>query len=127
MIDPATGWFEIVDIPTNNLNVVMGGNDEYINKSSSGVRQLFNNTRHIRYLRPCKVVFENGYGFKQGFTPLLKYFDIKLALTTIKNPQYNTPVERLHQLILNMLITKDLDNRVLDHIDPWGEILAYIE
>ena len=25
-----------------------------------------------------------------------------------------------------MLVTKDIDNKVLDHIDPWGEIIAYI-
>ena len=25
-----------------------------------------------------------------------------------------------------MLVTKDLDNKLFDHIDPWGETLAYI-
>ena len=37
MIDPATGWFEIVKDPTYDLDEVRGGNDEYINKSSSRV------------------------------------------------------------------------------------------
>ena len=36
-------------------------------------------------------------------------------------------VERGHQVVLNMLSTKDLDNKVLYHIDPWGETLASIE
>ena len=35
-------------------------------------------------------------------------------------------MERLHLVILNMLVTKDLDDKVLNHIDPWGETLAYI-
>ena len=35
-------------------------------------------------------------------------------------------VEHLHQVILNMLVTKDIDNKVFDYIDPWGENLAYI-
>ena len=35
-------------------------------------------------------------------------------------------VERGHQVILNMISTKDLDKKVLDHIDPWGETLASI-
>ena len=35
-------------------------------------------------------------------------------------------VERLHQVILNILVTKDLDNKVFDYIDSWGETLAYI-
>ena len=30
MINPATGWFEVVEIPTKNLDEVIGGNDEYI-------------------------------------------------------------------------------------------------
>ena len=44
MIKPTTGWFEIVEIPTYELNEVTGGNDEYIDKSSSRLNQLFNNT-----------------------------------------------------------------------------------
>ena len=32
----------------------------------------------------------------------------------------------MYQVILNMFITKDLDNKVLEHIYPWGETLAYI-
>ena len=57
---------------------------------------------------------------------MLNYLDIKPVLTYIKNPQANSPVERVHKVILNMLITKDLDNKVFDHIHPWGETLAYI-
>ena len=44
MIDPATGWFEIVKIPTFYLEEVTIGNDKYIDKSFARVRQLFNNT-----------------------------------------------------------------------------------
>ena len=65
-------------------------------------------------------MFDKGYEFKRYFTPLLKYFGIKPALTTIKNPQANAPFERLHQLILNMIVTKYLYNNIFDHMDPWG-------
>ena len=126
MIDPATGWFKIVKILTFNLNEVTSGNDEYIDKSYARVSQLFNNTWLCRYLRPIKVVFENGSKFKRNFTPLLKYIDIKPVLTSIKNTQANAPVERVHQLILNMLVTKDLDNKVFDYRYTWGETLSYI-
>ena len=37
MIDPATGWFMIFEIPTYNLNGVTGGNDEYIDKNLLGL------------------------------------------------------------------------------------------
>ena len=67
MIDPATGWFEIVEIPTFNLDEVTAGNDEYMDKSSAGVSQMFNNTWLYRYPRPYKVVFDYGSDFKHDF------------------------------------------------------------
>ena len=55
-----------------------------------------------------------------------KDFDIKPVLTSFNNPQVNAPVERLHQVILNMLVTKDIDNKVFDHTYPWVETQVYI-
>ena len=57
---------------------------------------------------------------------MLISFDIISVFTIIKNPQANALVKWLHKVILNMLVTKDIDIRVFDHIDPWGENLAYI-
>ena len=44
IIDSATGWFEIVKLPMYDINEVMCGNYEYIDKSSARVSQFFNNT-----------------------------------------------------------------------------------
>ena len=41
--DPAMGWFVIVKIPIYDLDEVTGGNNVYIDKSSTRVSQLFNN------------------------------------------------------------------------------------
>ena len=71
-------------------------------------------------------MFDNGSDFKRDFTSLLKGFDIKPVLTTVKNHQANTPVGWVHQVILSMIVTKDIDNKVFDHIYPWGETLVYI-
>ena len=71
-------------------------------------------------------MFDNGSELKRDFTPLLKDFDIKPVLTSVKIPQANASVDRVHQVILNMLFTKDLDKKVFDYIDPWGGTLAYI-
>ena len=114
MIDPVTGWFEIVKIPTFDLDEVTAGNDEYIDKSSARVSHLFKNTWLCRYLHPLKVMFDNVSEFKQYFTPLLKDFRIKPVLISVKNPQANAMVEQVHQVILNMLVIKYLDNKVLD-------------
>ena len=35
-------------------------------------------------------------------------------------------MEWVHKVILNMLVTKDFDNKVFDYIYTWGEALAYI-
>ena len=83
MINPATGWFETVEVLTYYIVEVTNGNDEYIDNSSARVNQLFNNTYIIRYLSPRKVVFGNIYKFKRDLTPLLDYFDTKPVLTTI--------------------------------------------
>ena len=58
MIDPATSWFEISEIPTYNLDEVAGSNDEYIDKLSARVIQLFNSTWLSRYPHSHKVVFD---------------------------------------------------------------------
>ena len=64
IIEPATGWLEIVEIPMFDLDEVTLVNYEYIYKSSDRVSQLFNNTWIFRYMRPRKVVFDNRYYFK---------------------------------------------------------------
>ena len=118
IIDPATGWFEIVNIPMFDLEEGKIYHYECIDKSSARVSQLFNNTCLCRYPRPRKVVFENGSEFKRDSTPLLKDFNIKPVINSVKNPQANAPVEQVHQVILNMPVTKYIDNKVFDYIDP---------
>ena len=54
IINPSTGWLEIVEIQMYDIDEVMAGNDEYIDKSSSRVSQLFNNTWVYIYPRPKK-------------------------------------------------------------------------
>ena len=112
--------------PTFDLEEVALRNDEYIHKLSSRASQLFKKTWLCIYLCPRKVLFDNGSEFTRDVTPFLKGFDIKPVLKSFKNPQSNATVERLHQVTLNMLVTKDLDNKVFDYIYSWGETLSYI-
>ena len=93
IIEPATGWFKTVEIPTFDFGEVELRNDEYINKPSARVIQLFNNIWICRYPRTHKVVFDNSYYFKQEFINLLKDFYIKPVLTSVKNTQTNAPLE----------------------------------
>ena len=110
-----------------HFNWAMGCYDDYIDKTSDRVMQFFNNTCLSIYLLSLKVMFDNRSEFKQEFTHLLNNFDIKPVFTIIKNPQSHAPVKWLHQLLFNMLATKDLYNKSFKYIDTWGETLASIE
>lgn len=126
MIDPATGWFEIAEVPSFDIEDVRRGNTQLIDKTSARISRVFNQIWLSRYPRPRKVILDNGSEFKKDFLVLLKDFDIKATLTTVENPQANAPVERVHQVIQHMLATKDLENMEYDFIDPWGEILSSV-
>ena len=69
-------------------------------------------------------MLDDGSDFKQDFNPFLKHLYIKPDLTTIKNPHAKALVERVHLLVLNMLVTKYHTNKVFDYIYPWVETLV---
>lgn len=113
MVDPATGWFEMGEIPDGDFN-------------SQRVSQLMNQYWLSRYPRPVKCICDNGSEFKKDFRRLIKEFGIKYRPTTVKNPQANAIVERIHGVMNDMLRTNDLDNMNFDPVDPWGDILANV-
>jgi hypothetical protein len=127
MIDPVTGWFEIAEVPTFIIEDVKTKTfRESIDKTSARISRLFDQQWLSRYPRPKKVIFDNGSEFKKNFIPLLKDWAIKPVVTTVKNPQANSPIERIHQVLRNMFLTKNLKERTFDYIDPFGDILASI-
>ena len=74
MVDPATGWFEMGEIPDGDFN-------------SQRVSQLMNQYWLSRYPRPVKCICDNGSEFKKDFRRLIKECGIKYRHTTVKNPQ----------------------------------------
>jgi hypothetical protein len=72
MIDPATGWFEIV---------------EATNKSATSIQDFFYNTWLARYPQPQFIVFDNGTigEFKREFKQICDNYGIKAKLTTSHN------------------------------------------
>ena len=127
MIDPVTGWFEIVEVPNYIVEDIENKTTrETVDKTSARISRLFDQVWLSRYPRPRKVIFDNGSEFKKDFVPLLKDWSIKPKATTIKNPQSNSPVERIHQVIHHMFTTKNLRKQTFDYIDPFGQILSSI-
>ena len=111
MIDPATGWFEIVEIPKKSGNIV-----------SNAVET----TWLSRHPWPTKIALDRGKEFMAKFIDIIKndYNDIKLRRITTRNPQANSIVERVHQTIGNMMRT--FSYKELDPEDPWTGILSAV-
>ena len=124
MIDPVTSWFEIVQIPVIEVrNPKTKEKELKIDITSARISQLFNNTWLCRYPRPGECIYDNGSEFKLYFKQLCNQYDLKQKPTSKKNSQANSVLERVHQVVANMLRSYDLDNQDLDKLDPFGEYL----
>ena len=74
-------------------------------------------------LKTAKIIFDNENEVKKDFLSSFKDFHIKPTPTTIKNPQVNAILERAHQVLREMICTKNLQQCVLDVLDSWSELL----
>jgi hypothetical protein len=98
----------VVDKPgskTSNLAV----SAEYFDKTSHQVARLVNKSWFCRYPHCKHVAFDNDSEFKLYFRQLVESYGLEKKLTTIKNPQANSVLERVHQVFGNMLRTSELD------------------
>jgi hypothetical protein len=86
MIDPATGWFEIV---------------KATNKSAPSIQDLLRNTWLARYPRIQFIVNDNGGEFKREFKQMYMQdnYGINAKPTTNHNTQANAIIERAHKVI----------------------------
>ncbi len=122
MIDPATSLFEIVEVPTvtqertvppaGSKKVTFDKNTkvaDYFDKSSAQISNLVYKTWFSRY--PCcrYIIYDNGNEFKLHFQSLCNTYGIKRKPTSVKNPQANAILERIHAVLGNMLRTFELD------------------
>ncbi len=99
MIDPATGWFEIVTID---------------NKTSNHIANKFETAWLNRYPWPEQVQLDRGTEFMGAISDMLfNDYGFKKKPITTRNPQANAMVERAHQTIHNMIRSqrvKDIDS-----------------
>ena len=76
--------------------------------------------------RPRKIISDNGAEFKKDFRTISTDYGVKLTKTTVKNPQANGVLERVHLTICNMLRSKNLAELEMPEDDPWTAILASV-
>ena len=101
IIDPATCWPEFVLVH---------------NKSAPAAANALDNQWLCRYPRPVYCIHDNGNEFLGlEFQELLQSYGIISKPTTVKNPQANSVVERVHLVITNQLRSIDLDQEKISH------------
>jgi transposase InsO family protein len=83
----------------------------------------FHNKWICLYPRHMQVTFDNGSEFKSVFKEMCDNLGIKCRPTTSYNSQGNSIIERIHQVLGNMLRTFELEERELYPDDPWNEFL----
>ena len=87
IIDLATGWFEMVELPVISQVTEMDGKTSIkwtIDKSSAEVAMLFNQQWLSRYPRAKCITYDNGSEFKLHFEALCNSFRITRKPATVK-------------------------------------------
>jgi len=110
MIDPATGWIEIKEITTKRDDVVAN---------------VLEKTLLTWYPRPSVITLDRGKEYMAEVTKVIRNdYGIKKRRITVRNPQANSIVERVHQTISNILPTFKIHDTTVDEEDPWSGLLT---
>ena len=112
MIDPATGWFEV---------------QEYKDKRAATIANIVEQTWYARYPWPTIITYDRGnefigHAFEKKF--VTEEYGTTVKGATVRNPQANAILERVHQVVANLVRTYDLEEYDMDDEDPWSGILA---
>ena len=100
MIDLATGWIEIRTIPSALVDLV-----------ANQVELAW----LTPYLLPSKVIVDRRNEFLAEFREMIiNDYGIMVKLIIPRNPQANSILERVHQIIGNILRTFKVQNMVLN-------------
>jgi hypothetical protein len=84
-------------------------NQPYIDRSSAAVANLINRTWFSHYPNSQYIIYNNGSEFKLHFKTLCYSYSLKCKPTSVKNPLANAILEQVHQTIMAMLHTTDIN------------------
>jgi hypothetical protein len=123
MIDPASSWFEIVELPiveqlcqqTVNGKELLRA-DEIFDKTSNRIAKLVDKTWLVRYPWCHYLIYDNGSEFKLHFECLCESYGITRKPITVKNPRANSILECVHEVLGQMLRTAELN--MADSVTP---------
>ena len=77
--------------------------------NSGSCQYLVYKTWFSRYPRCRYIIYDNGSEFKLHFRALCDSYGIKRKPTSVKNPQANAILERIHAVLMNMLCTSEIE------------------
>ncbi len=80
-----------------------------INHQSAMISTLVDKTWFSRYSHCQHIIYDNGSEFKLHFEALCDSYGIKRKPTSVKTPQANAILERVHQVLMSMLCTAEID------------------
>ena len=110
MIDPATGWFEITEIP---------------DKKADTIQNKLEQAWFTRYPWPTQIVMDRGKEFMAEFIDFCKN---EMGLTrkpiTTRNPQANAMLERAHKTIHAMIDSMRILGKTQLEGGSWDGILS---
>jgi hypothetical protein len=121
MINPATNWFKIVELPTVRVTVPKAGKGKKttctdyskdaknFEKTSAQISNLVYKCWFSRYPHCQYLIYNNRSEFKLHFRALCTTYGVKRKTTSIKNPTANAILECIHAVFTNMLRTAKLD------------------
>ena len=112
MINPITGWFEIV---------------RYYDKTAISIADLVENTCLSRYPRPIEITYNQGSEFI-GHEFRKSLIEIEYGITakpsSLGYPMSNSLLEQIHQVLGNLVWTFNIQQTYIDEKVPWRGILA---
>ena len=96
MMDPATGWFEIRQVPT---------------KRADFIANLIEFAWLTRYPTPTEIIMDRGGEFGAEVAAMFKHeYGIKRKMISTRNPQANM-VERVHQTVHQLIRSAGIRNK----------------
>ena len=122
MIDPTTSWLKILELLVVETPAIPIGKQgrkgtstyttpkvPYFDKSSAMISTLANKTWFSWYPHCQQVNYDNGSEFKLCFEAICDTYGIKHKPTSVKNRQANAILEHVHQVIMAILHTAEID------------------
>ena len=106
----ATGWFEV---------------EATKEKDAMSVANIVEWIWVSRYPWPQEIVFDRGSEFMKDFSEMVNEdYGIKRKPTTVRNPQANAMIERIHQTLGNIIRTFELHSDEEATQESWDGILS---